>query len=173
VIHSDDNCDTTEIREDFNLTGFNFRTGFVTVGFEWLPSNPEVPGSGRTVRYYYLNNAGDEVTLRTQTDDRVPELSAKIMANLWVFNSDYYFGGPEGENNRYPLKSEYDFIRFYKWDGEDKYPCEAMDETCLDPTDLDMTTNNACDGIPVVGDFSDCMGCGQTLHTPCTATCTP
>lgn len=154
-------CDKSEVREDFDLAT-NFRTGFRTVGFEWLPG---------TVRFYQLDDSGDETTLRTLTDARVPDLPAKIMANLWVFGSSFAFGGTEGENNEYPLSVAYDFIRFYKWDQETQYPCAAMDASCLEAGDLDLSGNNGCDGLGNQGDFASCMQCGATVHQECTAAC--
>lgn len=154
-------CDKSEVREDFTLAT-NFRTGFRTLGFEWLPG---------TVRFYQLDDSGDETTLRTLSDTRVPDLPAKIMANLWVFDTSFAFGGPEGANNVYPLTVSYDFIRFYKWNQEMQYPCIAMDASCLQAGDLDLAGNNGCDGLGNQGDFASCMQCGATVHQACTAAC--
>jgi hypothetical protein len=162
VIHGNQTCATTEIRQDFELQDANFRTDFQTIGFEWLPGK---------VRYYRFDSTGAEVTLRTVMDDRVPELPAKIMANLWVFNSSYAFGGLDGANDVFPLHNEYDFIRFYRWDGDMDYPCDNMDAACLPAADLDLAGNNGCDGIPNTGDLTACMQCGATVHVACTATC--
>src|SRR5262249_26416105 len=51
----------------------------------------------------------------------IPNLSAKIMMNLWVFLGTH-FGDPS--QNMYPLKSEYEWFRFYKAAGE-TYPCTS------------------------------------------------
>jgi hypothetical protein len=155
-------CTKSEVREDFDLPATSFRTDFQVVGFEWLPG---------TVRFYRIDAEGMETTLRTLTDERVPDLPAKIMANLWVFQAGFAFGGLEGANNVYPLMAEYDFIRFYRWDDEPQYPCLAMDDSCLVDADRDLAGNNGCDGIANTGDYAACMQCGETVHQPCTSPC--
>jgi hypothetical protein len=161
VILATGSCAVSEMREDFELT-VDFRTDYQTLGFEWLPGS---------VRYYRIDDQGMEITLRQVTDASVPDLPTKIMANLWVFNDTYAFGGPDGDNNQYPLVSEYDFIRFYKWDGDMEYPCPDMGASCLPATDTDLAGNNGCDGIDNTGDLSNCMQCGTTVHVACTAEC--
>lgn len=162
VILATGSCAVSEMREDFDLTGVDFRTGYQTIGFEWLPGS---------VRYYRFDDDGLEITLRQLTDASVPDLPAKIMANLWVFNDTFAFGGPEGDNNEFPLVSEYDFIRFYKWDDDMEYPCPAMDASCLPAADTDLAGNNGCDGIDNTGDLTNCMQCGTTVHVACSAEC--
>lgn len=164
LITADQDCNFSEDKQQiqyFDLPG-NFRTDFQTIGFEWLPTS---------IEFYYLGADGKPVSLRKLTGPKVPQLSAKIMANLWVFNDSYAFGGPLGANNVYPLKAEYDFIRFYKWNQDAQYPCSDMSTACLAATDLDLTANNACDGVPRTGDVSSCKQCGSTLRVACPDAC--
>jgi beta-glucanase (GH16 family) len=165
LIYSNNDCVFTPDKEQFkafDLAGINFRTGFQTIGFEWLPGK---------VTYYYLDAMGVEVTLRQLVSTRVPDVPAKIMANLWMFDDTFAFGGPAGQNDMLPFRSEYDFFRFYKWDGDDKYPCLSMDASCLSADDLDLAGNNGCDGIPNTGDIASCGQCGTTRRVACTAAC--
>jgi hypothetical protein len=164
LLYSNMDCNWSPDKEQvqaYDLPDMNFRTGFQTVGFEWLPTS---------VRFYTIDANGMEATLRTLTD-RVPELPGKIMANLWVFGDTFAFGGPDGTNNMYPMHSEYDFIRFYKWNDDMSYPCPNMDAACLPAADTDLAGNNGCDGIDNSGDLSNCMQCGTTVHVACTAQC--
>lgn len=164
LITANQDCNFTADKEQpefFDLPG-NFRTEFQTIGFEWLPG---------TIRFYYLDPQGALVLLRELTSEKVPDMSAKIMANLWVFGDSFDFGGPEGANNVYPMRAEYDFVRFYKWDMDDAYPCPDMTAACLKDTDLDLTSNNACDGVPLRGDPTSCAQCGTTVRMACTETC--
>ena len=67
----------------------------------------------------------------------VPNVSAKIMMNLWFFNGDA-FG--IGANNKFPMQSEYDYFRFYKLNGE-TYPCSPT-PACLSAADYPKTAQN-------------------------------
>ena len=70
-----------------------------------------------------------------------PDRSMKIMMNLW--QSDSSWAGNVAAT-QYPLVAEYDWFRFYKWDGDDQYPCEPL-PNCLSPEDVDENRNNAKD----------------------------
>jgi len=132
--------------------GVNVRAGFHTFAFEWLPSGVTWFFDGAPVRSF---SAGQAL--------HVPDMSVKIMMNLWMFaGPPYGFGGPDGQNNRYPMRSEYDWFRFYKWDGDLQYPCKDADPSCLTAEDWYMSSNNPCDGIKEVGD---------QYRTPCEAAC--
>lgn len=72
------------------------------------------------------------------------------MLNLWIYDGRA-FGGKHPENNRYPMVAEYDYFRFYKWDGDTEYPCENMSTKCLREDDKYLSGNNPCDGIPQIG----------------------
>merc|ERR1712156_936345 len=54
--------------------------------------------------------------------------------------------GQEG-GNRYPMYSEYDWFRFYRWDGDHDYPCPSYGTSCLTPDDTYLSSNIPCDGI--------------------------
>jgi hypothetical protein len=164
LISSELDCNFTADKEQpafFDVPG-SFRSDFQTVGFEWLPG---------VVRFYYLDGAGQPVQLRELTSEKVPDLSAKLMANLWVFDGSFAFGGPQGANNVYPFRAEYDFIRFYRWDQDTEYPCADMSAACLKDIDVDLTGNNACDGVPQIGEVASCGQCGTTVRMACTETC--
>ena len=72
--------------------------------------------------------------------DPIPNLSAKIMMNLWIFSGDA-FGA--GVNNKFPFHATYDYFRFYKLDGADeaKYPCPTP-PACLDAADKTVSAQN-------------------------------
>jgi len=93
----------------------------------------------------------------------IPELPGKIMMNLWEYDRRALFGGKEIWNDRFPMRSEYDWFRFYKWDGDEQYPCAGMGEQCLTEDDKYLSSNNPCDGIPQVGSVFG--------KAPCIASC--
>jgi hypothetical protein len=164
LITADGDCSFSDDKQQiqyFDLPG-SFRSDFQTIGFEWLPDS---------IKFYYLDATGKPVQLRELTGPKVPKLSAKLMANLWTFNDSFAFGGPEGKNNVFPLRAEYDFIRFYRWNQDLDYPCSDMSTACLQATDLDLTANNACDGVPRTGDLASCKQCGDTVRFACTEAC--
>jgi beta-glucanase (GH16 family) len=118
----------------------NTRTGFHTYAFEWLPDS---------IRWFI---DGKQTREQKQGHLRIPDMSGKIMMNLWIFRGGG-FGGGGYHNNQYPMHSEYDWFRFYKWDNEQHYPC-GPDGACL--TDKDkkiLASNNPCDGIKNEGEF--------------------
>lgn len=133
--------------------GFDPRGDFHDYAFEWLPDSVTWFVDGKEVR---KNTAADGGL-------PIPEKSAKIMMNLWVFGPSAAFGGPNIEDNRYPFTSEYEWFRFYKWDGDTDYPCATLDGACRKAGDEDVSSNNPCDGIPQTGDRN-----GAAL---CTAEC--
>ncbi len=116
--------------------GFNNRTAFHTYAFEWTPG---------TIRWYV-----DDVLVRVKTNGvgpnslPVPEKSAKIMMNLWIFPSNAFGGDPS--LNTYPMTTEYEWFRFYKWNNDQQYPCPNP-PTCLPTEDKDASKNNPDDGL--------------------------
>jgi beta-glucanase (GH16 family) len=131
--------------------GKNLRSDFHTFAFEWLPDRISWYLDGKLIR----EKKGGHVP--------IPDLSSKIMMNLWMFDHRALFGGRHIRNNRYPMHSEYDWFRFYKWDGDKKYPCPGFNTSCLTSDDLYLSGNNPCDGVPQVGDVHG--------KRPCKATC--
>lgn len=138
--------------DHIDLPGVNVRADFNTFAFEWLPTGITWYFNGQAIRHH-----GPESKLP------IPDQSTKIMMNLWIFNTAWSFGGKDGWNNRYPMHSEYDWFRFYKWDGDASYPCADMGPSCLTEDDLYLASNNPCDHIPQVGTVDG--------HAPCIATC--
>eukprot|EP00927_Polykrikos_kofoidii_P076787 TRINITY_DN73814_c0_g1_i1.p1 TRINITY_DN73814_c0_g1~~TRINITY_DN73814_c0_g1_i1.p1 ORF type:complete len:477 (+),score=61.70 TRINITY_DN73814_c0_g1_i1:64-1494(+) len=118
----------------------NTRNKFHTYVFEWLPDRITWSIDGTTIREH-----------RSDSGISVPEMSAKIIMNLWVFNNMFAFGGSDGKNNRYPMQVEYDWFRFYRWDGDKHYPCAGMSDACLTASDKYLSGNNPCDGIQQLG----------------------
>jgi hypothetical protein len=96
-----------------------------TYAFEWTA----------TKITWYLD--GNKIHEYAGPTPKVPDLSSKIMMNLWVFLGTH-FGNPSG--NMYPLKSEYEWFHFYKADGE-TYPCTAT-PGCLAAADTAFAKNN-------------------------------
>jgi len=68
----------------------------------------------------------------------IPNLSAKIMMNLWIF-SGTAFG--DAANNKYPFTAKYDWFRFYKLDQEMTYPCSPT-PGCLPAADKTKSSQN-------------------------------
>lgn len=126
---------TPRIQHSLHLrTEENTREEFHTYAFEWLPD-------GIT---WYID---DKVVRRIKKGKLpIPDKSAKIMMNLWIFGEHAYFGGREIKNNQYPLESEYDWVRFYKWNDDQDYPCSGLSTTCLADEDYFLSGNNPCDG---------------------------
>jgi beta-glucanase (GH16 family) len=81
----------------------------------------------------------DGTEIHTNTTNKVPTVSAKIMMNLWVFGSAGAFGNPA--NNKYPFHSSYEYFRFYKWNQETTYPY-ADPKTQLPAADTMFSQNN-------------------------------
>jgi beta-glucanase (GH16 family) len=118
----------------------NTQTEYHTYAFEWLPTE---------IKWYV-----DDVLIRVKKDGvgpnslAVPKESTKIVMNLWVF-TDMNLGGGNPANNVYPIAGQYDWFRFYKWDQDDTYP-KAGAPGSLSATDLELSKNNANDGLPDV-----------------------
>ncbi len=134
--------------QSFNAPGLDARADFHTYAIEWLPEKVT----------WFID--GKQVRLRTQSDGTlpIPEKSAKFIMNLWIFAGGG-FGGTEGANNQYPMHSEYDWVRFYRWDGDTQYPCDGMSTACLTADDLTLSANNPCDGIPQTGTVKGAAPC--------------
>jgi beta-glucanase (GH16 family) len=117
----------------------NLRSHFHTFAFEWLPHRITWYFNGKVIR----EKRGGKVP--------IPDLSGKIMMNTWVFNYLAMFGGKKLKNDHFPMHTEYDWFRFYKWDGDAEYPCSGMSTQCLTSDDKFLSSNNPCDGIPQTG----------------------
>jgi beta-glucanase (GH16 family) len=108
------------------------RTTFHEYAFVWLPTS---------ITWYVDGVQKRQVT---GTGLPIPILSAKIMMNLW----GGAFGG-DLSSNEYPLTTQYDWFRFYKWDGDTTYPTSDPAND-LPHTDLDGSKNNSEDGVTYI-----------------------
>jgi beta-glucanase (GH16 family) len=115
--------------------GFANQGAFHDYGFEWLPDRVTWFVDDVPVR---VTGPGGKLAL--------PERAGHIVMNLWIFAIAGGFGG-DPTRNAYPLTSEYEWFRFYRWDGEKTYPC-APAPACLPADDLDKSKNNPADGLP-------------------------
>lgn len=124
--------------QEVHITG-NARADFHTYAFEWLPDS---------ITWFI-----DGVQVRRQSGGAIPipEHPGKIMMNTWIFGPLANFGGKQIHNNRYPMTAEYDWFRFYKWDGDKLYPCPGLSTSCLSEDDLYLSANNPCDGQEQTG----------------------
>ncbi|CAE7733168.1 licB [Symbiodinium sp. CCMP2592] len=130
----------------------NARAEFHTYGFEWLPDRITWYIDGVPVRSHYGGKPP------------IPDKSAKVMMNLWIFGPKANFGGRQIYNNRYPMTSEYDWFRFYKWDGETTYPCQRFSTSCLSSDDRYLDGNNPCDGQPMLGTWKGQAACSASCR---------
>lgn len=90
--------------------------------FTWTPT---------AINWYVDNSTTPIKTHAAGGAVAIPNLSSKIMMNLWVFASSAAFGDPK--KNVFPMTAEYDWFHFYKWNTEDKYPVDGK------PTGADYT----------------------------------
>jgi beta-glucanase (GH16 family) len=125
---------------DFSDTGnspvtipFNAREDFHDYVFEWTSAGVTWYVDGQQIRQQ-LGAAKLQI----------PTESTKIMMNLWWGS----FGG-DAANNQYPLTTQYEWFRFYKWNMDDTYPCYPT-PGCLPQTDLDGAKNNPEDGVTYI-----------------------
>ncbi|HEX2880239.1 MAG TPA: hypothetical protein VHO25_11975, partial [Polyangiaceae bacterium] len=95
---------------------------------------------------------------------KVPTDSAKIVLNMWVFTSSA-LGGGDPANNSYPIVGYYDWFHFYKWNGDDTYPCEGA-PACLPEADLVLAKNNINDPLPDIRPEL-CTGEEGEIDAPC------
>jgi len=116
------------------------REDFHTYAIEWLPHRVTWFIDGKKVREV---KKGHHIP--------IPDMSGKVMMNLWIFGEHAYFGGRQIHNNEYPMHSEYDWFRFYKWDGDSQYPCDGLSTSCLSQEDTYLSGNNPCDGQDQTG----------------------
>jgi beta-glucanase (GH16 family) len=120
-------------------------TDFHTYGFVWLPDKVTwtIDGAELLTMPPFPARANPETWPQLQ----VPQMSAKILMNVWVFTSSGAFAGHYPADNVYPFQSEYEWVRFYQWDQETTYPCSPL-PSCLPDADRDYSKNNPEDGIP-------------------------
>jgi beta-glucanase (GH16 family) len=120
-----------------HLATLNVRSDFHTFAFEWLPDRITWYLDGAKIR---------EMKSSDMPMPPIPDKSMKVIMNLWLAAGSSKFGGAHIENNVYPMHSEYDWFRFYRWNGDKQYPCSDMSTSCLYSPDRHMDSNNPCDG---------------------------
>lgn len=114
--------------------GFSHQNEFHEYAFEWLPDSITWFVDGVPVR---VKKAGAGL--------KIPEKSAKVMMNLWIFATSGGFGG-DPTKNVYPMTAQYDWFRYYRWNNDKDYPC-ANPPGCLPADDLNKSKNNPDDGL--------------------------
>ncbi|MEM7458812.1 MAG: family 16 glycosylhydrolase [Pseudomonadota bacterium] len=87
---------------------------------EWLPDSIRWYVDGELVKTL---SAGDidcqpECIAPQEKPTPIPDNPTTIFMNFWIPNDDIqdYFGGNK-ERNQYPMTTEYDWFRYYRWDG--------------------------------------------------------
>lgn len=95
--------------------------------FTWTPTKVEWFVDGVSIRSF-----------EGSANVPIPDKSAKIMMNLWIF-SGTTFG--DGVNNKFPFTASYDWFRFYKLNSETTYPC-ANPPSCLPAEDKTKSSQN-------------------------------
>jgi len=119
---------------------FHARKNFNDYAVEWTPDSLKWFVNGEKVREYKYDGKKNKV--------KIPDKAGKIMMNLWIFGTGYHFGGKKGKNNRYDdFHTEYEWFRFYKYNGDKKYPCPGLKPDCLSNDDKYFSSNNPCDGL--------------------------
>jgi beta-glucanase (GH16 family) len=138
------------------LPVLNTTTDFHTYAFEWLPDSVKWYVDGTLIRTK-LNGIG-------KNGLQIPKESTKIIMNLWVFTSKN-LGGGDPAANVYPIKAEYDWFRFYKWNSDATYPC-LNTPSCLPADDLKLAKNNPKDPLPDLRP-DVCTGEDGKVDAPC------
>lgn len=122
---------------------FDTQADFHTYGFDWEADSVK----------FYIDRATSPNPVRTYNTGSklpIPNKSAKIMLNFWLFSSNA-LGGGDPKNNTYPMTMQVDYVRFYKSNAEAFYPCTPTPACLSDAThkeDLDYSKNNSTDGLP-------------------------
>ncbi|MGL1934626.1 MAG: glycoside hydrolase family 16 protein [Fibrobacterales bacterium] len=82
---------------------------FNVYSMEWGPGYVKFYTNDELTREIFAQNDGDT--------EFVPDEPLSLLANFWISNYGTGFGGPN-DGNTYPLKAEYDWIRYYELDSE-------------------------------------------------------
>jgi beta-glucanase (GH16 family) len=108
-----------------------------TYAFEWTSTTVTWYLDGNVIHSYSYPASGGNPPNAGGNFPHIPNMSSKIMMNLWVF-AGTHFGDPSA--NMYPLTSVYEYFRFYKQNGE-TYPCTNT-PSCLSAADTAFAKNN-------------------------------
>lgn len=88
---------------------------------EWLPDSISWYVDGKRVKTLYAADIDcePECVPPQEKPTPIPDNPTTIFMNFWipVDAVQDYFGGNK-ERNQYPMTSEYDWFRYYRWDGE-------------------------------------------------------
>ena len=76
---------------------------FHNYAFEWLPGEIKWYRDGQLVKQASVSGVGP---------DQIPDLEMQIMMNLWVSDSPGFAG--EVDDSNFPVRSEYEWVRFYE-----------------------------------------------------------
>jgi beta-glucanase (GH16 family)/PKD repeat protein len=76
---------------------------FHTYAFEWLPGE---------IKWYRDGQLVKQATVDGASPSEIPDLDMQIMMNLWVSDSPSFAG--EVDDSNFPVRSEYDWVRFYR-----------------------------------------------------------
>jgi len=107
--------------------------------FTWLPTGITWYVDGNQITSPSSASSPGVAPFPGKAQDGIPTASAKIMMNMWQFTDATTFGN--AANNVYPIQSEYEYFRFYKWNTETTYPCSPA-PSCLPAADLTDSQNN-------------------------------
>ena len=89
---------------------------------EWLPDSISWFVDGQLVKTLHSSDidCDPECTPPQEKPTPIPNNPTTIFMNFWIPVDEVqdYFGGNK-ERNQYPMTAEYDWFRYYKWDGPD------------------------------------------------------
>ncbi|MGL1937374.1 MAG: glycoside hydrolase family 16 protein [Fibrobacterales bacterium] len=91
----------SESPTDYEIHNFN------VYSMEWGPGYAKFFTNGELTREIYGNDENDT--------EWVPNEPLALLANFWIGSYGEGFGGPN-DGNTYPMKAEYDWIRYYELD---------------------------------------------------------
>jgi|GEM_PF-1339827 beta-glucanase (GH16 family) len=127
-----------DVQSDFHVYAMEWAPTYI----KWYVDDMTHPVRTKTPTEVVTNCPGSTFTVA------IPELSAKIMMNLWIFAAANGYGGNDPTKNTYPMTAMYDYFRFYKAaTGESTYPCSPT-PGCIAHSDIIMSKNNPNDGVP-------------------------
>jgi len=76
---------------------------FHNYAFEWTPGE---------IKWYRDGQLVKQATVSGASPAQIPDLPMQIMMNLWVSNAPSFAG--EVDDSNFPVRSEYDWVRFYR-----------------------------------------------------------